>query len=176
MSPEKPSPRTKRACVASEEERAWVTFYRRVGHDLAIATEVLAQLDADPEMKRAHLALYLCCKESFRLHKARLARNKRIGQFVRWLCHGLFVRPVQALRHAGRQGGNLAVECLPEPVKEPAVPQVRQLTREPEFAQAASAFGPPATSPTATTDAIGANGAELAASASSRTKASRSAA
>ena len=173
MSPEKPRLRAKRSGVESEEERAWVTFYRRVGHDLAIATEVLAQLEADPEMKRAHLALYLCCKEFLRLHKARLARNKRIGQFVRWVCHGLFVRPAHALRHAGRQGGDLAVECLPETVKEPAVPQVRQLTREPEFAQAASAFGPQATSPTAPTGAID---AELAASASSRTKASRAAA
>lgn len=45
MSPEKPSTRTKRASVASEEERAWVTFYRRIGHDLAIATEVLAELE-----------------------------------------------------------------------------------------------------------------------------------
>lgn len=140
MSPEKPYSRTKRTSVASEEERAWVTFYRRVGHDLSIATEVLAQLEADPEMKRAHLALYLCCKESLRVHKARLARNKRIGQFVRWLCHGLFVRPVQALRHAGRRGGDLAVECLPVTVSEPAAHQVRELTREPEFARASSQF------------------------------------
>ena len=36
----------------------------------------LAQFESDPEMKRAHLALYLCCKESLRMHKARQARNK----------------------------------------------------------------------------------------------------
>jgi len=173
MSPEKPRPRAKRSGVEFEEERAWVTFYRRVGHDLAIATEVLAQLEADPEMKRAHLALYLCCKESLRMHKARQARNKRVGQFVRWLCHRLLVAPSQALRRALHRGGDLAVECLPETVKEPAVPQVRQLTREPEFAQAASAFGPPATPPTATT---GTTGAEPAAAGSSQTTARRAAA
>ena len=148
MSPEKPRPRAKRSGVEFEEERAWVTFYRRVGHDVAIATEVLAQLDADPDMKRAHLALYLCCKESLRMHKARQARNKRVGQFVRWLCHGLFVAPSQGLRRALHRGGDMAIECLPTTVREPAVPQVRELTREPEFAQAASSFGPQATLPT----------------------------
>jgi hypothetical protein len=173
MSPEKPRPRTNRFGVAFEEERAWVTFYRRVGHDVTIATEVLAQLEGDPEMKRAHLALYLCCKESLRMHKARQARNKRIGQFVRWLCHGLFVAPAQALRRALHLGGDIAVECLPETVKEPAAPQVRKLTREPEFAQAASSFGSQATPPTvapATADA------QVQASRSPRSKSARTAA
>ena len=140
MALEKPRPHGKRSSVASEEERTWVTFYRRVGRDAAIASEMLAQLDMDPELKHAHLALYLCCKESLRTHKARQARNKRIGQFVRWFCHGLFVAPVHAMRRALRQGGAMAVECLPEIAKEPAVPRVRQLTREAEFAQADSAF------------------------------------
>lgn len=143
MSPEKHHPRAKRSGVEFEEERAWVTFYRRVGHDVTIATEVLTQLEADPEMKRAHLALYLCCKESLRSHKARQARNKRIGQFVRWLCRGLLVAPARMLR----RGGDIAVECLPETVKEPAVPQVRRLTREAEFAQAQSTFDPRAPMP-----------------------------
>ena len=141
MSPDKPRPHAKRAGVEFEEERAWINFYRRVGHDTAIATEVLAQLEADPEMKRSHLALYLCCKESLRMHKALQARNKRVGQFIRWLCHGLFVAPTRALRRALHRGGELAAECLPQTVKEPAVPQVRQLTREPEFAQAHTDFG-----------------------------------
>lgn len=173
MSPEKPRPRTKRFGVAFEEERAWVTFYQRVGHDVTIATEVLAQLESDPEMKRAHLALFLCCKESLRMHKARQARNRRIGQFVRWLCHGLFVVPSRALHRGLRRGGDIAVECLPETVKEPAAPQVRKLTREPEFAQAASGFSPQATLPTvapATTDA------QVQASRSPRSKPTRAAA
>ena len=141
MSLEKPGPRARRSGVAFEEERAWITFYRRVGRDTAIATEVLAQLEADPEMKRVRLALYLCCKESLRMHKALQARNVRIGQFVRWFCHGLFVAPARALRRALHLGGDIAVECLPEAMTEPAVARVRQLTREPEFARAQSAFG-----------------------------------
>ncbi len=83
MSPEKPRPRARRCGIEFEEERAWVGFYKRVGRDQAIAAEVMAQLEADVDMKRTHLALYLCCKESLRVHKARQARSKRIGQFVR---------------------------------------------------------------------------------------------
>ena len=82
MSLEKPRPRPRRSGIESEEERAWVGFYQRVGRDSAIATEVMTQLESDPEMKRTHLALYLCCKESLRRHKAHQARNKRIGQFL----------------------------------------------------------------------------------------------
>jgi hypothetical protein len=87
-------------------------------------------------MKRRHLALYLCCKQSLRTHKARQQRDKRIGQFVRWLCHGMFIVPLRALQ----RGGQLAAECLPETTREPAVPKVRRLAREPEFATAQSAF------------------------------------
>lgn len=131
-----PKVRTKRSGIDQEEERAWVGFYRRVRSDAAVAAEVMAQLDTDPEMKRRHLALYLCCKQSLRTHKARQQRDKRIGQFVRWLFRGLFSAPIRALR----RGGQLAVECLPEATREPAVPKVRQLATEPEFAQAQSAF------------------------------------
>ena len=147
--PEKVRPRAKRFGVEFEEERAWVSFYRRVRHDATLATEVLAQLEADAEMKRKHLALVLCCKEALRAHKARQARDKRIGQFIRWVCHGLFAVPVRMLR----RGGDIAVECLPETGKEPALRQVRRLTREAEFAQAQSAFapqaGPPGAAPAA---------------------------
>ena len=144
MSPEKPHPRTKRPSIEHEEERAWVSFYKRVGNDLALATEVLAQLDADPDMKRTHLALYLCCKESLRTHKARQARNKRIGLFVRWLCSELFVQWPNAWRRSLRQGGDIAVECLPDTAKdvgkEPALAKTRQLTKEPTFATAQADF------------------------------------
>ena len=148
MSFEKTRLRPKRSGVEFEEERAWVSFYRRVRADVAIATEVLTQLEADPESKRAHLALYLCCKESLRMHKVRNARNKRIGLFVRWLCHGAFIVPMQGLRRGLRTGGDIAVECLPEPGKEPAVPQVRRLASDPEFANAAAGFGQPAAATT----------------------------
>lgn len=140
MSPEKTRPRQRRATIESEEERAWVGFYRRVGRDPAIAAEVIAQFESDAEMKRAHLALYLSCKESLRLHKAQQARDKRIGQFVRSLSQALFARPLLALRARLLRGQALAIECLPEARREPALRQVRRLSRDAEFASAQAAF------------------------------------
>lgn len=142
MSPElaRARPRSRRFGTDFEEERTWVTFYRRAGHDAALAGEVLSQLEADPEMKRDHLALYLCCKESLRNHKARQARNRRIGQFVRWLCHGLFMRPALALHRGLHRSGHLAVECLPLAAREPAAPRAQRFPRQAELAQAHSDF------------------------------------
>ena len=147
MSFEKPRPRARRTSIETEEERAWVGFYRRVGRDPAIATEVMAQLESDPEMKRTHLALYLCCKESLRRHKARQARHQRIGQFVRRLCYGLFVQPWRSLQTGLRHGRDVAVECLPEVTKEPAVAQVRRLAGDAEFATAHAVFEQQAAGP-----------------------------
>lgn len=137
---EKTHPHTRRSGIEFEEERAWIGFYQRVGRDAAIAAEVMAQLDADADMKRTHLALYLCCKESMRVHKARQARHRRIGQFVRHLAQAIFVRPLLGLRTRLRRGGDLAVECLPDISREPAVQQVRRLGQVAEFATAQAAF------------------------------------
>ena len=144
MSLEKNQPRSRRHAIEREEEKAWVSFYRRVGSDFALATEVLVQLDSDAEMKRTHLGLYLCCKESLRTYKAREARDKRIGRSVRWMCHGLFVRPVaaslQAVRKQMRLGGEIAVACLPEVKAEPGIGKAGNLARETEFVTAQTSF------------------------------------
>lgn len=150
MSFEKSRSRPKRSSIETEEARVWVGFYQRVGRDPAIASEVLTLLESDPEMRRTHLALYLCCKESLRQHKTRQARNKRIGQFVRWLCQGLFIQPLRGLRETLKHGSDIAVECLPETAKEPAVAQVRRLAREAEFATDRAAFGQQASADSAT--------------------------
>ena len=145
MSQAKPQ-RSRRFGVDFEEEKAWVSFYRRVGNP-AIAVEVMTQLESDPPMKRTHLALYLHCKESLRSHKARQARNRRIGQFVRMLFNAVFAMPVIAVRRLLREGGEIVVECLPEVVKEPAERRVHRLSKEPGFAQAKAAFGEQAAAP-----------------------------
>lgn len=141
----RPPPR--RSSVALEEDKAWIGFYRRTG-DPAIAAEILQQLEADAEMKRAHLALYLRCRESLRRHKERQARNKRIGQFVRMLCGALLLTPVHAVGKWLREGGNIAVACLPDAATEPAKRHVRRLAAESEFVHAQSAFSAEVTTPT----------------------------
>jgi hypothetical protein len=142
MSTEYRPPR-RRHNLAREEERAWVGFYQRVRSDAGTAAEVLAQLDRDPEMKSMHLALYLCCKESLRRHKARTARNQRIGQAVRALCAVLFTWPWGQTRTALARGRDLAIECLPDAsTREPAIEQVRRLSRRAEIKAAQSQFEP----------------------------------
>lgn len=131
--------RAKRYGVEFEEEKVWVGYYRRVV-DPAVAVEVMSQLESDPDMKRTHLALYLRCKESLRTQKARQARNKRIGQFVRMLFNAVFVVPVIAMRRLLLRSGDLAVECLPEVSKEPATRRVGQLSKKAEFEQAKTTF------------------------------------
>jgi hypothetical protein len=98
----------------------------------------------------------------------RQARNKRIGQFARWLCSGLFAAPARLLR----RGGDMALECLPETAKEPAAPQVRRLTREAEFARAQASFDPQAVVPAV---APAPPGAELPPSNPAQPKAARAA-
>jgi len=135
-----PRAKPRRASIATEEDRAWVSFYQRVGKDPAIAAEVMAQLEADAQMKRDHLALYLCCRESLRLHQAREARNQRIGHFVRWLLGGFFIRLPKALRRALGRSGDIAVACLPEQGAEPASAKVRRLSADPKVRAARTAF------------------------------------
>lgn len=145
MSPSTPRPKPRRSCVAAEEERAWIGFYRRVADDAALATEVLAQLDTDAEMKRTHLALYLSCREALRTHAEREQRHARIGAFVRRMVHGLLVALPKAAGRKLRHGGDIAVACLPEADMEPAREQVRRVVTDPGFAAAHAAFAPSAT-------------------------------
>ncbi len=144
MSLEKTPPRPKRSSIEQEEERAWISFYKRVGNDLALATEVLAQLDGDPQMKRMHLALYLCCRQSLQMNKVRQARNKRIGQLVRWFCASLtrqlLVKWPKALGGSLSRGSAIAVECLPETRIEPAIAKANQLTQDPNLGNAQAHF------------------------------------
>ena len=141
---EKSPPRPRRSSIEQEEEKAWTSFYQRVGNDTALATEILRQLDSDAPMKRTHLALYLCCKKSLQVHKARHARNQRIGQLVRWCCSGLatlmFVNLPQAIGRVLRRGHDLAVECLPKTRTEPAIALASRLAQDDAIASAQADF------------------------------------
>src|SRR6218665_800000 len=134
-------PRPRRSGIEAEEERAWGEVYQRVRSDAVLAAEVLAQLHKDAEMKRSHLALYLSCKESLRGEKAREARNKRIGYFVRQLAY-LPVAFWHGLRAIGGSSRDIAIEMLPEP-SSPA----RPAPRAPRGASATGASSPGEISP-----------------------------
>lgn len=120
MPPKRPRPR--RTTVEREEESVWVDFYRRIRRDTELAAEVLAQLNRDAELLRAHLALFLCCKETLRRDRRRQARHRRIGAFVRWLVRMLFVMPWRVLRRTGQESRDIVVEMLPEVEQRSAPP------------------------------------------------------
>lgn len=141
---------TPRPSVQSEEESAWVSFYQRARHNPAIAAEVLTQLDLDPEMKRAHLALYLTCRESLRLHEARSARDQRIGRGVRWLVDLVSVRTLSGLRRMLGRVADVALACLPGGAAEPGKAQVRRLAADPAIRAARARYRRKAAVPVAT--------------------------
>lgn len=114
----------------AEEKKAWASFYARVGKESTLATEVVAQLDRDQELKRAHLALYLSCRESLRAHAAREARNRRIARALRWLMHLLFAVPVKLLAGGLSRGTEIAIASLPEDATpQPPARPVRRIAR-----------------------------------------------
>ena len=144
MSPSPLRPKPRRASVATEEERAWISFYRRAGQDAALAAEVLAELDADVELKRMHLALYLSCRESLRTHALREARNARIGSMVRRTLHTVCVAAPRSMVRKLKHGGDIAAACLPEVDAEPAIAQVRRLASGGGAERSHAAFEPTA--------------------------------
>lgn len=148
-------PLPRRPTVQSEEEQAWVSFYRRARHQPTVAAEVLAQLDLDPDMKRAHLALYLCCRESLRLHEERAARDARLVAGLRWLGNAIAVRGLGGLRRLLGRAGDIALASLPVAAPEPAKAKVRRLAADPALRSARAAYvatqPAPASAPSAET-------------------------
>lgn len=81
----------------AEEDRAWCHLYRSAG-DPAVAAEVVQHLRDDPEAARCHLALYLCCRQTLRAHRARIARQQRIGRALRRLFRAFASAPLAIVR------------------------------------------------------------------------------
>ena len=119
--------------VAVEEERVWIAFYRRIA-DPAFAAEVIQHLDADADLKRAHSALYLSCKDSLRRKKARHIRTMRIRNFMRKILGALGLRRESNTRPHLRHRGHVMLEGLPESTSESAQPMVRSQPKTAESA------------------------------------------
>jgi len=113
----------------AEEKRAWAGFYGRVRSEASLAKEIQAQLDQDAELKRMHLALYLCCRESLRLHQIREARVHRIAYAIRRVIHLLIAVPVKLLFGGLARSRDVAIAALPEPAL-PAKPPARPIARQ----------------------------------------------
>lgn len=101
LSKEKTLPRPLRRIA--EEDRAWCHIYRSA-RDPAVAAEVVQHLRNDAEAARCHLALYLCCRETLRVHRERIARRQRIGRVMRRFFRAFASTPVAIVRKL--LGGN----------------------------------------------------------------------
>ena len=90
MSPETPHGPTGRHATSREEAKAWAGFYTLAARNPVFADEVIRLLDADPLLKRQHLALYLRGRACLCRHQARQQRRQRQRA---WLsAFSLFVR------------------------------------------------------------------------------------
>lgn len=99
--------------VDLEEERTWVRFYTQVRRDMALALEVLTELDRDATLRRRHLALYLACQRCLRRHEHRQVRQRQIGAVVRKLGSAVFVQAPVAVYDGACRCGQLLLACLP---------------------------------------------------------------
>lgn len=149
--------RAKRPAIEREEEKAWIRFYQQVGADPVLATEILAHLDTDTELRRRHGALYLCSKQSLHAHKARRDHYRRMSASIRWLTHVLLLSPLawlsSATGHARRRAGEIAA-ALQSPIDaEPAVAKLGSLLVDEDIAAAQVAFRNTASQPSGPTNA-----------------------
>lgn len=101
--------------VSREEEKLWVGFYHRIHRDPALARELLALMKADAVMRREHLALYLCCRESLRIEQQRLWRDQQIAGVLR----RIIVDPWRAFRRLWQRARAITVQCLPDSSRPP---------------------------------------------------------
>lgn len=105
MSPETPHGPTGRPAVSREEAKAWAGFYALAARNPAFADEVIRLLDADPLLKRHHLALYLRGRACLCQHQARQARRQRqrawLSALSRFLADHLVAGPRSALQQLG---------------------------------------------------------------------------
>lgn len=110
-----------RGTVSSkDEEKAWAWFYRNT-RDQELAAELIAHMDKDAESRTQHSGLYLRCKQSIRLHRAREARAARIANAIRMVSTMAVSIPARAImfvlrtvRATARFGSDIALNvCAP---------------------------------------------------------------
>lgn len=122
----------------SAEDRAWDALYRSV-NDPSTAAEVVELFDADPDVRKAHLALYLRCRQTVRAIELRRMRIERVAAFLQMAFFFVITTPVVGMIRLFRGGTDVAIELMPKPQgqvsgpsrkSEPAAKRVRNLKRK----------------------------------------------
>lgn len=100
---------TRVAPCRSAEDRAWDDLYRSV-KDPTTATEVVELFDADLDVRKSHLALYLRCRQTVRAVELRRIRIERVAAFL----HVVIKTPFVAMLRLFRGGTDVAIEMMPK--------------------------------------------------------------
>jgi hypothetical protein len=132
VSHDKTLPRPHRRIV--EEDRAWRHLYRSA-RDPGVAAEVVQHLRNDAEAARCHLALYLCCRQTLRAHKERIARNQRIVRLLRRISGALMSTASAGVRTLLRKDDHGSIKANSQIITPRAVQRVRNLHGRIELAQ-----------------------------------------
>ena len=111
LSQDKSLPRPNRRIA--EEDRAWCHLYRSA-RDPAVAAEVVQHLRNDPEATRCHLALYLCCRQTLRAQKDRIARRQHVGRVLRRFLGALVATPAAIVRRLLSNDEDRSIEMIPQ--------------------------------------------------------------
>jgi hypothetical protein len=143
MSPNQQSrtnvPTQNRRCA--DEYLAWTSLYGAIG-EAATAAEIVKQLDADPQSKHDHLALYIRAQTTLRKQKVADDRNRRLGAFVRLVLTSVVQKPARTVKSVLSTTAAIGVEALPPVRREPAKARVEALRGDPDFAHDKDRFPP----------------------------------
>lgn len=104
---------TRVAPYRSAEDRAWDALYRSV-NDPSTAAEVVEIFDADPDVRKSHLALYLRCRQTVRAMEQRRMRIERVAAFLQIAFLFVIARPFVGLIRLFRGGTDVAIEMMPK--------------------------------------------------------------
>jgi hypothetical protein len=128
------------SCRSAEEERAWAALYSAI-HRPSTAEEVVRHLDADPQAKRSHLALYIMARATLRERRASQARTRRIAAIVRVFPAVLVYGPLRLLVSEYALIRDALLAALPALKWQPTATCPRRLKADPEFALSTDLFG-----------------------------------
>jgi hypothetical protein len=128
------------SCRFVEEDRAWGALYLAV-HRPSTAEEVVKHLDADPQTKRSHLALYILARSTLRERKACQARTRRIAAIVRAFPAVLVYGPLRLLVSEYALIRDALLAALPAVQWQPTATCPRRLKADPELALSTDLFG-----------------------------------
>ena len=125
---------------SADEDRAWAAVYAAINKP-STSEEVIRQLDADPQSKRDHLALYIMAKATLRQRKLTHARVRGVATIARLTLHVVIVAPARLIAGEYTMIRDSLLAALPAIHPEPAAVRASLSRSEPASSAANDLFG-----------------------------------